>query len=163
MGIPAKGRHHKRRSRLVHKKPPKLDSVRNDINVTPLVDVCLVLLIIFMVIINLLARGKEVPLPETRDHQELADSKQPIVAVDREGQLYFDREPQPNVKAVQRAIELYWQAHGVKPGTDDDKLRIFVKADERVTWDLVEPLLLGINELKPSAIDLATREIREAK
>ena len=44
------------RGRLVHKAPPKLDSVRNEINVTPLVDVCLVLLIIFMV------NGKAVPV-----------------------------------------------------------------------------------------------------
>ncbi|MGA0323216.1 MAG: biopolymer transporter ExbD, partial [Ilumatobacteraceae bacterium] len=43
-------------------KPPE---VHNEINVTPLVDVCLVLLIIFMVIMPMLQRGKEVPLPQT--------------------------------------------------------------------------------------------------
>ena len=41
-------------------KKPVLDSVRNDINVTPLVDVCLVLLIIFMVITPMLSKGVSV-------------------------------------------------------------------------------------------------------
>ena len=154
MATPARGNLRRHRSRLVHKKKPVLDSVRNDINVTPLVDVCLVLLIIFMVIINLLARGKEVPLPQTRDHDSLPDKKQPIVAIDRDGQIYFDRDPVADVKAVKRSIELYWQANG-------EKQRIFVKADERITWDVIEPVLLGINELTPPAIDLATKEIRE--
>jgi len=50
----------------VHAKPKQLDEVRSDINVTPLVDVCLVLLIIFMVVTPMLSRGKDVPLPKTR-------------------------------------------------------------------------------------------------
>ena len=69
------------RGRLVHKAPAKLDSVRNEINVTPLVDVCLVLLIIFMVILPMLARGKEVELPETLHHSKDKDTRQPIVAL----------------------------------------------------------------------------------
>ena len=51
-----------RRRPLVHAAPRKLDQVRNEINVTPLVDVCLVLLIIFMVVLPMLTRGKNVEL-----------------------------------------------------------------------------------------------------
>ena len=50
---------HRHRTPLVHKKPPKGSDVRSEINVTPLVDVCLVLLIIFMVVLDKLARGME--------------------------------------------------------------------------------------------------------
>jgi len=66
--------------RPLPKKPP-LDAVRNDINVTPLVDVCLVLLIIFMVITPLLARGKDVPLPQTEFHSDEKDKLQPVISV----------------------------------------------------------------------------------
>jgi len=66
--------------RPLPKKPP-LDPPRNDINVTPLVDVCLVLLIIFMVITPLMARGKEVPLPKTQYQSNEKDKLQPVVSV----------------------------------------------------------------------------------
>jgi biopolymer transport protein ExbD len=73
------GGHRPGQRRLPRK--PKLDAPRNDINVTPLVDVCLVLLIIFMVITPLMARGKEVKLPETEHHSEEKDKLQPVISV----------------------------------------------------------------------------------
>ena len=51
-------------------------------NVTPLIDAMLVLLIIFMVVTPLMARGKEVPLPATRHHSQEKDKLQPVVALD---------------------------------------------------------------------------------
>jgi len=62
-------------------KKPALDPVRNEINVTPLVDVCLVLLIIFMVITPLMARGKDVPLPKAANESKEKDKMQPVVSV----------------------------------------------------------------------------------
>src|SRR4051812_34544337 len=50
--------------------------VKNDINITPLVDVVLVLLIIFMVVTPMLQRGKDVKLPpahQTKDDKQQAD------------------------------------------------------------------------------------------
>ena len=55
--------------------------LNSDINVTPLVDVCLVLLIIFMVVTPLMARGKEVPLPKTENQSNEKDKLQPVVSV----------------------------------------------------------------------------------
>jgi hypothetical protein len=69
--------------RPLPKKPP-LDAVRNEINVTPFVDICLVLLIIFMVITPLMARGKEVPLPTTENQSNEKDKLQPVVSVGME-------------------------------------------------------------------------------
>jgi biopolymer transport protein ExbD len=66
-------------------KKPSVDAVRNDINVTPLVDVVLVLLIIFMVITPMLARGKEVPLPETSFHADKRDFMQPVISIGKKG------------------------------------------------------------------------------
>src|SRR5437762_846475 len=64
--------------------------VKNDINVTPLVDVVLVLLIIFMVVTPLLHRGKEVNLPRARTTD---DTKMPdalIISVMRDRTVWID-------------------------------------------------------------------------
>lgn len=54
------------------------DGPRSDINVTPLVDVCLVLLIIFMVVTPMLQRSKEVQLPQARHFDEGAKEEDPL-------------------------------------------------------------------------------------
>jgi biopolymer transport protein ExbD len=84
--------HGKHRRGLVHRGPPPSNDVHSEINVTPLVDVCLVLLIIFMVIMPSLMRGKEIKLPMTKHHTSEKDKHQPIVAIDQEGKIYFDKE-----------------------------------------------------------------------
>jgi biopolymer transport protein TolR len=65
----------------------------SEINVTPLVDVMLVLLIIFMVAAPLMAVGVQVQLPKTAA-PKVAQPKQPVtVSIDRNGQPFLDREP----------------------------------------------------------------------
>ena len=81
-----------------------LDDVRSEINVTPLVDVVLVLLIIFMVVTPMLARGKEVPLPKTTQHEEDTDKSQPIVAMDESGRIYFDKDRVADLEALKVEI-----------------------------------------------------------
>ena len=53
--------------------------VKNEINITPLVDVVLVLLIIFMVITPMLQRGKEVHLPKAHQPEEEKKAADPLV------------------------------------------------------------------------------------
>jgi biopolymer transport protein ExbD len=146
-----------RRARLVHKRPVKLDSVRSEINVTPLVDVCLVLLIIFMIITELLSRGKEVPLPETSHHQTQNDEDQPIVAMDKEGKIYFDKDEVPNYAALKKRVEDEWRAKG------QTNRRIFVKADVDLPYGKVYPLIMAMHELGVPGIDLGTNEKKEKK
>jgi biopolymer transport protein TolR len=63
----------------------------SDINVTPLVDVMLVLLIVFMVAAPLMATGIPVNLPKTQT-KPLIDQKPPIVvSLDAEGRIYVDK------------------------------------------------------------------------
>jgi biopolymer transport protein TolR len=61
-----------------------------EINVTPFVDVMLVLLIIFMVTAPLLASGVPVELPESRANPAEQDPDQITVAVDADGYIYID-------------------------------------------------------------------------
>ncbi len=156
MSAPApRGSSHRRRHGLVHKKKAKLDQVRNEINVTPLVDVCLVLLIIFMIISKLLSRGKEVPLPETLNHQTQADKNQPIVAIDEDGKLYFDKEEMPDYKELKKAVVEAWRS------TDAKEQRVYVKAAKKVPYGKVYPLIMAVRDLGVSGIDLGTVEKKE--
>src|SRR5256885_12136658 len=64
-------------------------SFQSDINVTPLIDVCLVLLIVFMVITPLLVTGVPIHLPQTTTGDPLA--KQPLqVTINADGTIYLD-------------------------------------------------------------------------
>src|SRR6478672_7484679 len=65
--------HHRRENRI------KAAAIRSEINVTPLVDVVLVLLIIFMVVTPMLHRGVKIELPETVHHEKKQDSGELLI------------------------------------------------------------------------------------
>src|SRR5215831_468902 len=69
--------HHRRENRI------KAAPIRSEINVTPLVDVVLVLLIIFMVVTPMLHRGVKIDLPETAHHEKKQDSGEILIVTVR--------------------------------------------------------------------------------
>ena len=163
---------HAKRGRFVHKKPPHVEGVRSEMNVTPLVDVCLVLLIIFMVILPMLERGKNVPLPATANHTEEKDSRQPIVVIDRGGQLYVDKEPVADMKMLKQRVEEEWTALAQEnalvaaesKGADEDLTkgegRVLVKCDGELNYGKIYPVILELHRLGATGIDLGTNELR---
>jgi biopolymer transport protein ExbD len=71
------------------------DSV-SDINVTPLVDVMLVLLIIFMVITPMLQRDVTVDMAKANNPREMADAEREdavVIAITRDGKIYLKKDP----------------------------------------------------------------------
>jgi biopolymer transport protein TolR len=152
-----------KRGRL-HKPPkaPKLDAVRNEINVTPLVDVCLVLLIIFMVVTPMLARGKEVPLPKTLHHESDPDKAQPIVAVDKDGRVYYDKEPLGSIDELKQTdfaplkdrIDAVWRSDEEVPQ------RVLFKADKGLPFKDVYPVIIAIHDLGVGSVDLGSNELK---
>ncbi|MCC6809872.1 MAG: biopolymer transporter ExbD [Deltaproteobacteria bacterium] len=68
--------------------------MKSDINVTPLVDVVLVLLIIFMVVTPELQRGKEVALPKADAAKRREDGGDPlVVSIEKSGKVYIEQDP----------------------------------------------------------------------
>lgn len=86
----------------------KTQSSLADINITPLVDVILVLLIIFMITAPVLQSGIDVSLPKTRQVEEITEEKL-VVTIDRAQRVYLGNEPMnihqlgPRIKASARA------------------------------------------------------------
>src|SRR3954452_7487475 len=74
--------------------------IKNEINVTPLVDVVLVLLIIFMVITPMLQRGKDVTLPKAKETSGKEPKDPLVVSVTPDKKLYLesDQYDEPNLK-----------------------------------------------------------------
>ena len=84
-------------------------SLKADINVTPLVDVMLVLLIIMMLIAPMLQQGVPVTLPEAGNSGDKPDTQdQTVVAIEARGKIYVNAipsAPEDLVPRVQRALE----------------------------------------------------------
>jgi biopolymer transport protein ExbD len=160
VGAPAKANgqgkagHDHRRWRLSGRKKPHVDVVRNDINVTPLVDVMLVLLIIFMLMTMTMGRGHDVTLPTAQYYSSEKDKNQPIVSVDLQGELFIEKTKigpinESTLKEMRNQVEAAWEA----PGVDR---RLFLKADARLEYGKIYPVIVYMHrELGLTQIDLA--------
>ncbi|QMW23490.1 protein TolR [Sandaracinobacteroides saxicola] len=107
-----------------------------EINVTPMVDVMLVLLIIFMVAAPLLVTGVPVDLPKTAAKSLNADSKPISISVDRQGAIFIDQQPQS-------AAQLPAKLAALRAARSDDA-RVFVRADTAVPYGQVATVLAQV-------------------
>src|SRR5213593_4115288 len=77
-----------------------------EINVTPLVDVCLVLLIIFMVVTPMLQKGRPVQLPVTESPDKKPDEEgQLLVSIDQSGSIFLEQKQVPKELFVNTMAE----------------------------------------------------------
>jgi biopolymer transport protein ExbD len=157
--VSAAGGHKNPRSRRLSGKPHKVDSVRNDINVTPLVDVMLVLLIIFMLMTLVMGRGHDVKVPSARNYSEEKDKQQPVVTIDGEGNLYVEKNKlgpvtPSTLKEMENQVETHWKSPiTIEAGGSG---RVFLKAELSVTYDKIYPVLEYMNRtMNVPAIDIA--------
>ena len=156
--------HAHRRWRLSGKKA-NIDHVRNDINVTPLVDVMLVLLIIFMLMTLLMGRGHDVTLPKAHNYSQEKDKMQPVVSVDVDGNLWVEKNKLGPVnvstlKEMEDQVQAAWKA----PKNPDGVGRIYLKADDKATYQQVYPVLEYLNKtMAVQSVDLAIAKDSEDK
>jgi biopolymer transport protein TolR len=128
--------------------------VRSDINVTPLVDVVLVLLIIFMVVTPLIASGVAVDLPRTRNHTRSPDDgKQLVVSITADKRLYMGATRAADVRELAQRLT---DAHRSAP----DK-PVFIKADARAPYGLARQLMQALHEASIDDVILGTEEQRQ--
>ncbi|MCX5746653.1 MAG: biopolymer transporter ExbD [Proteobacteria bacterium] len=149
------GKKHRRWRLSGHKKV--LEGVRTDINVTPLVDVMLVLLIIFMLMTLLMGRGQDVNLPTASNFSSEKDKSQPVVSIDLNGDLFVEKNrigpvgPQ-TLKEMNEQVQAAWKA----PKNPEGVGRIYLKADSKLDYAKVYPVVEYMNkEMAMQQIDLA--------
>ncbi|MFL4978363.1 MAG: protein TolR [Xanthobacteraceae bacterium] len=114
----------------VGKRRHRRKAVMADINVTPLVDVMLVLLIIFMVSAPLLTVGVPIDLPQTQAKSLDQDQKPLTVSVNTQGQVFL-QDSEIKVEELVPKLQAIAQARG---GLDE---RIYVRGDRKVDYGTV--------------------------
>ncbi|MGW8201416.1 ExbD/TolR family protein [Sphingomonas sp. VDB2] len=122
-----------------------------DINVTPLVDVMLVLLIIFMVTAPLLVTGVPVNLPETRAKGLDADAKPTILSIDRDGGLFIDEAQISDADLPDRLAEIA-AAHAGQP----EPPQIFLRADTALDYGRVMRVMGELNRAGLNKVSLVS-------
>ncbi|WP_097090640.1 protein TolR [Novosphingobium sp. Chol11] len=122
-----------------------------DINVTPLVDVMLVLLIIFMVTAPLLVTGVPVNLPETRAKGLDQDDKPAVVSIDRDGGLYIDETQISDAELPDRLAEIV-SANAGKA----EPPQIFLRADTGLDYGRVLRVMGELNRVGLNKVALVS-------
>jgi biopolymer transport protein TolR len=143
----------RRRRHLAVKRHPK-GQVRAEINVTPLVDVTLVLLIIFMVVTPMIVRGVSVELPITSHHdRKNDDNKDLIVSINASGDIYLNAD-KIALGGLGAAVAEERRRHPDKG--------IFVKADRRIRYGIAREVMQSINRAGVEDVQLGTEEQKSA-
>ena len=122
--------------------------VKSDINVTPLVDVMLVLLIIMMVIAPMLQQGVPVQLPTANNSTDKPDtSDQTIVNIDAQGGLYVNSLPVTETDIVER----------VKNALEGKKEQIvYLKGDKEAEYGRIMKMMDALRSSQVESVALIT-------
>jgi biopolymer transport protein TolR len=123
-----------------------------EINVTPFVDVMLVLLIVFMVTAPLLTVGVPVDLPKTRA-RALGEDREPLaVSIDHAGQIFLQNTPIAEDDLVPRLTAI---------SSNGYEQRIFVRGDKTVDYGKVMEVMGLLNAAGFTRIGLVTETARQ--
>ncbi|MCU1278195.1 MAG: Biopolymer transport protein ExbD/TolR [bacterium] len=141
----------RRRRAKIHKKRAGSISpgaTKNEINVTPLVDVVLVLLIIFMVVTPMLHRGVHVELPTTEHHQKKQDTgEQLVVTIRGDGAVFIETDKIPDEQLVERVKK---ELKAQRP--------VHVRADKNLHYDVVRKVLEKVHDAGAQNVAMGTED-----
>jgi biopolymer transport protein ExbD len=108
-------------------------SALSEINVTPFVDVVLVLLIIFMMTAHVMDSGIEVDVPKTKSVKESVKDL-PIVKLTGDGEIYLN-EKRVNINELGSVVKSRYRGQAA-----------YLKADKAATWELVAQVMSALGD-----------------
>ena len=126
--------------------------INSDINVTPMVDVMLVLLIIFMVVTPMLQKGHSVDMAKVNNPEQMPDADKEdalLVTVTRDGQVYFGSD--------QIQIDNLTDKVKERLANKQDK-RVYVRADMRSRFGSVVQVVDGVRAAGVDDLGLLTEQ-----
>ena len=129
----------------------KVAEVNSAINVTPLVDVMLVLLIIFMVVTPMLQKGPPVIMPKASDPPKKPEEKtQILITVAQNKDLYIEKDKMASeAQFAERLAEEYLR---------NKNATIVLKGDARLEYGVVKKAMLKIKEVGFEQVGLITQK-----
>jgi len=131
--------------------------VNSDINVTPMVDVMLVLLIIFMVVTHMLQKGVSVDLAKVNNPEQMPDADKEdalIVAVMRDGKVFFGNDQIPVDQLTSKVKD--------RLANRVDK-RVYLRADARAKYGSVVEVVDNVRAAGVDQLGLLTDQRQETK
>ena len=120
-----------------------------DINITPLVDVVLVLLVIFMITEPVLQSGIEVNVPKTRTVKQITEQRM-VVAIDRDQNVYLNDKP-VNVHDLPALLQ--------QAGVDPSHQAIYLRADERVPFGAFASVMDAVKQSGITNVSIVTQPL----
>lgn len=127
----------------------RTQSALADINITPLVDVVLVLLLIFMVTAPVLQSGIDVAVPQTRTVNQAVEQRR-VLTVDRNQNVFLDDKP-VNVRDLPDLLSK----------SADPKQTVYVRADQRVPFGAFASVMDAVKQAGISNISIVTRPFEQ--
>ncbi|MBF0460551.1 MAG: protein TolR [Magnetococcales bacterium] len=113
----------------------------SDINVTPMVDIMLVLLVIFMVTAPLLTQGVDVNLPSTKASPLQSKQEPLIVTVNQDGITYIEKTPQSTTQLIEKVAAIR---------KSNPEVPIYVKGDRKTPYGTV---MIVMSQLQQAGVD----------
>ncbi len=130
------------------------DRLMSDINVTPFVDVMLVLLVIFMVTAPMMMQGVDVALPETTSQPLAAKKENLVITINNKNQIFINNY-QVNLDYLQEKLKK------ILEGRKDRE--VYLRADREIAYGFVVRVM---SEIKGSGVEnlgMVTEPIRKKK
>ncbi len=121
-----------------------------DINITPLVDVVLVLLLIFMLTAPVLQSGIDVAIPHTRSTQTLTEERL-VVTIDKDQNVYLQ------ANGADKLINVNQLGTLLAPATKEASRTVYVRADERVPFGAFATVMESVKRAGITNISIVTQ------
>ena len=120
-----------------------------DINITPLVDVVLVLLVIFMITEPVLQSGIQVNVPKTRTVKQITEQRM-VVTIDRDQQIFLNDQP-INIHALTQKLH--------DSSADPAHQSIYLRADERVPFGAFASVMDAVKQAGITNVSIITQPL----
>jgi biopolymer transport protein ExbD len=120
----------------------------SEINVVPLVDVVLVLLIIFMLTAHVMEFGMEIDVPKTK-LSSTTTQELPVINITREGEIFLNEKP-VNINLIADSIT---QRFGKSKA-------VYLRADKQASWESIAGVIAALGDAK-LAVNVVTQPVDE--
>jgi biopolymer transport protein TolR len=128
------------------------DRLISDINVTPFVDVMLVLLVIFMVTAPMMMQGVDVALPETTSQPLAAKKENLVITINNQNQIFINNH-QLAIDFLQEKLKIILEGR--------DKREVYLRADREISYGFVVRVMAEIKAAGVDKLGMVTEPIRE--
>jgi biopolymer transport protein TolR len=130
------------------------DRLISDINVTPFVDVMLVLLVIFMVTAPMMMQGVDVSLPETTSQPLAAKKENLVITINNQNQIFINNH-QLAIDFLQEKLKKILEGR--------DKREVYLRADREISYGFVVRVMAEIKAAGVDKLGMVTEPISEKK